>query len=117
MAKLPTKTKKASTVKSTKPPAKKNKSSSKPRTVVKPQVSGSVLALDDPPPQPCSCCMQLGTHMNRLMNFLTQLASAPSGCVLTTEDGEIVLISPTGVASYLRLDPMGSGFPHWNPEE
>ena len=50
----------------------------------------------------CSCCQTM--------------LLAPSGSIFTVEDGTIVVLEPPAVASYLRIDPAGSGLPHWNPE-
>jgi len=85
--------------KSTKPPSKSNKRKSK---------SDSPPALDgeiDP------------AALTFLLLLKSTIESAPSGSVLTTEDGVLVVIPPpVSAASYLRCDPLGSNFPHWNPE-
>jgi hypothetical protein len=41
---------------------------------------------------------------------------AASGTVFYCEDGVMTPLPPPTVASYLRIDPAGSGLPHWEPE-
>lgn len=40
----------------------------------------------------------------------------PAGTILFCEDGVLTPLTPPSVASYLRIDPNGSGLPHWEPE-
>ncbi len=43
------------------------------------------------------------------------MLAAASGTLFTVEDGVIVEIPPPTVASFLAIDPAGSGFPYWEP--